>query len=416
MSKFILREYIRESKIQIKNYIIEIVGIIIICLGLLRFAARWREQNDILLKNNITIIWYMVCFICLLFIFFRTSPIFVIKPASFQFFFNSPFIKYALILAVLKTAIIRLIVSVLIGLFLLEWDILLDFCISIFYLLIYLMLIVFIEWMKFNEKNIGIILLQYVCSSIFFILSQCKSHGIGIILVIWFGVVVLITIKSSIKWDKYYNAIFYIEKVNSAGRYRNIAAMQQIVSEKTALQEHYIYIYDLPLNQKNALLCKAFIENIRTGKNTIIVLGVLLLGAIVITKTTFLADMPLIGNPYVARIIGMFIFATFVANIKEMYAKQILSIFEKHKKGFFIPYSFSRVIFSYALICFGFISIVIIPYCLIMMVKIREILILITVIWISIALFFTFMRWPRLFKYCNFLTNILIFVFSGLIF
>lgn len=321
-----------------------------------------------------------------------------------------------MLLAVLKTVCVRAVISMALASVLYRKDILGNL-LPLLCIFTYLILIACVQWQKFNGRHPVILCGIYLCSSgLFLWIQQMENPAFVIVMLLWLVLVGIYTCRTDIKWGKYFAALSYMEKVNFAGRHRNTAAMQQLAAEHSARKEHYIYLYSLPLCRRTALICKAFIETIRTGKNVILVMAFLLFCSVILTKTMVFADVPLLGDPYAARLIAMFIFSTFIANIKEVYARQILSITEKHKKGFFIPYSFTEIVASYALVCYMSMVMLVVPFGMIMEAGCKNILLFLMVLLAVMLLFFSAMRRERMLRLCNILTNIVIFACSGMLF
>jgi hypothetical protein len=222
--------------------------------------------------------------------------------------------------------------------------------------------------------------------------------------------------RVKLDWGKYYDDCIYVNKIEHASRHRNMAEMQQLTVEHMARKRHSIRIYDLPLKRKNALVCKAVIESFRMNKQLMLILSFLLIFAALLHRTSIFNSIPLIGEPNIARIIGMLSMGTFWANMRELYSKQILSICDKHNKGFFIPFKITNIVFSYAVVCCAVTIPITVILCLIFDPGLVRSLFLIALINFIMAISFYLQSRKRITRLVTIITNLILFAGSGLLY
>lgn len=195
-----------------------------------------------------------------------------------------------------------------------------------------------------------------------------------------------------------------------------MAEMHQIVAEHLAKKKHHIRIYHLPLKKNNALLCKALIESFRMSKSGLAFLGFLLVFAVLLNKTAVFASIPIIGEPQLAPFLGMFAIGTFFANVKQIYSKQIASIHEKHKLGLFVPYTFQKIVSSYATVCCGFTTLIIIALCIIFRPGVIKSMIVLVIFNLIMVLSFLLLSKKKVSGLMDIIANLVFLFSSGLLF
>jgi uncharacterized membrane protein len=275
----------------------------------------------------------------------------------------------------------------------------------------------FMRWLKYNRHPVMGILAFYLCSSLLFVLAFCYATiPVSMLLVAVCVCILCYTGKAKIHWDKYYEDAVYTAKLNHASRSNNLAEMQQIAADHIAKKSHCIRIYHFPLSRKNALFFKALIETFRMSKQVLILLGLLLVFAVLINRTTLCAGIPLLDNPSFSRIVGMCSVGTFCANVKQLYAKQIAALYEKHTLGLFVPYGYKTIVYCYGLVCCFSTTFVLAILCGILLPGWMRSAFVILLCNLVMVVSFLVLKKSRANRYVDFLLNLLFILGSGLLF
>lgn len=116
MIRFLLMESIREWKILIKNYLLEMIGLIIffaVFLQTVKTIIRTIYASDVSLSDNLLMVSIIICIIQLLSIISQRNLVFEIHPAALHYFFNSPQLNLVKKIAFIKKIIGKLVLAFL---------------------------------------------------------------------------------------------------------------------------------------------------------------------------------------------------------------------------------------------------------------------------------------------------------------
>jgi len=416
MYKYLIRQSLRELKVQFQNYFFLGLGLIIgAALFLYSFIMAIHTSSfpfaDSLVFSG------GICVAQLFSILFQKSLVFAMHPAAMHFFFNSEKLENIKTILFCKKIISKLVLSLLICLAILNFKLSINLWIKTFVLCTYFIICAFIRWFKYNRYRFDIIVVFYLFSSVLFLLA---FSGTIIEATIPLFIFLIFTVyyngKIKVDWGRYYEDALYQHRISSASRHKNLAEMHQIVAEHLARKKHRIRIYHLPLKKNNALLCKALIESLRMSKRGLALLGFLLVFAVLLNKTTIFAGIPIIGEPLLAPFLGMFAIGTFFANVKQIYSKQIASLYQKHKLGFFIPHTFMKIVSSYATVCCGFTTLIITVLCIIFRPGMIKSMIMLVIFNLIMVLSFLLLSKKRVSGLIDIVANLVFLFSSGLLF
>jgi len=170
-----------------------------------------------------------------------------------------------------------------------------------------------------------------------------------VFLLIQLTILICSSIHSQLKkpdWGRYLKDMTYLAYVNNASANKDMAMMQQIVTEMIAEKKRYIFLEAFPLNHKNAIFFKAVIETIRMEKKLLLVLAAMVL-LILSLRTLEILPQFSIGDVNLGHILSAS-FVTALRNyIHDPFHRNIASIFEKHRSGFILPYPDRKIVASY---------------------------------------------------------------------
>lgn len=352
MFAILFLETIRSGKALLKNYTAVIIGLIFTCMICLSFFENHINFLSGFLSSNIL---YLACLIVLVEFFLilhQKKPIVIIKPALFHLAFNSPNFKKVKCYMVMKKLLLNVIFMVLIYLFLFGCTINLQSLKTTLLIISYLLICTLIKWFKYNQFNIIITSILYLSTSVFFLYSiTCNNVIILSMYLLLCLTSLFFANKVTVNWGKYFDDIVYAEKIDAAGRHLNIAEITQITNETMAKGNTIIKIYTLPMNKKNAIVCKAIIEFLRTGKKLFIIWAILLIIALALVKIPINLTNSFINTSHLFPMISSVMISGFFVNIIKQCNTQFQSVVDKHKRGFFIPFDYKRIMLSYLFVC-----------------------------------------------------------------
>ena len=365
MYKYVFRQYIRGRKALIKNYYAVGTAVLSVLAFFVYTIITGIQNSDITPEDNIIAICFTACAVQLLCIVFQKTPVFMFHPAIMIHTFNTERFRSMKAFLFLKKIVTKLLISAALCLFVYSFKLSAMFFMSTAVFCSYFLSCSLLRWAKCNGK-MAVSLCFYAACSLAFVLSFSFTLFFAIALFALLGAIVIFVSRVDIDWGGYYEDILYRARINHASNHNNIAEMQQITTEHVANQKHMLKLYHLPIKKSNAILCKAIIETFRMSKQVIIVFVMVLAFAIILNVTNFFWSIPVIGDPASAKIIGAFCISIFTINLKEIYSKQIRSLWDKHRNGLFIPYKSRAVVFSYAFICCVIVTIVNVACCFIL--------------------------------------------------
>ncbi len=416
--KYSCIEALRELKILFKNHFWALLGVSIFIIYILRNIYLGLIAQGISLLPYRVPVGIFILFIQLFLFLFRKKSIFFIVPAAIVWFSNTSGIKSVLATAVFMKSISTIFIGAIISLFIHNFEITNTFLFNFLSISLLFLIVNFLAWFKFNHQNKIFLSILFGTASLLFLLSFAFGYYLSIIgslFLLGFSIYGSLRIFK-IDWTSLYDDVFYSYRVDNAARQQNIAEMHQIIAEHSSRQKHFLRLSQFPLNHNNALFFKAFIETTRIDKQLILILIGFLVFSVVINRTSIFSSLPFFGEPKIARIVGILSTSAFLANLKQLYSKQILSILEKHKSGLFIPYSFMAIVINYSSIG-TIISIVCTTILGILLnTKILPLTYTLLLIMISNLAFFYSLSKGRLNFFVNLISNVILFIAATFIF
>jgi len=414
--EYLFKQSFRAIKIQLKNYFTVILGIIFVSAVFLHSIITGIYESSFTLSENLFLVSLAISILQLFIVLSRKTLVFAMHPAAIHYFYNTKEINRVKAILITQKIIKNIILSLAICLFIFNFRFSLNLFTATIILFAYAMTGSFIRWLKYIQNKPLVLTGFYIGSSALFILSFSNYYIMAVIpLYILLILLIIYCERVKMDWGKYYDDALYANRINSSGRHRNIAEMQQITAEHIAKRKHSIKIYDLPLNRKSAMICKAMIETLRMSKQVAGVLALILVFAVLLNKTSLFSHMPLVGNPNISNAICIFAIGAFLANLREIYFKQISSVYDKHLKGFFIPYSYSNIVFSYGIVCSIITTLSMTVLCFVLTTGLVKGLFILLII--NLAMFLSFLLQPKQQKNgaITIITNI-VFILSARLF
>jgi len=148
--------------------------------------------------------------------------------------------------------------------------------------------------------------------------------------------------KTKILWDKYYRDCSFITENMAAAAKKDMAKMLEILNKVNAAKRPAfpnIFVKIRP-SKKTVLIIKSFLGLVRTGSQTIKFQLVVFAAAIILKNLAF------IMNPLLNKFLTAVILGSFYANLAELFRRQTVSVIDKKKKGFFLPYTEKEVLLN----------------------------------------------------------------------
>jgi hypothetical protein len=419
MYRYLFRQSFRAFKAQAKNYFAVIIGLAVFLAFFLGSAISAIYASGFSLSDNLLAAGAAICAVQLFALAFRKTLVFSMHPAAIHFFYNSKKLNSAKAMLVAKKMATTAFFSFMACLVVYNFRLLSrELYFAALILWIYALACSFARWLIYAGRSAAIVASLYALASALFILAFSGAAAMaGALLLFLLAAAVCrdASCKAGLDWGKYYDDCAYANKIESAIRNRNMAEMQQLAAERAARKKHSIKIYDLPLSRGNALICKAAIETLRTSWQMMAVLGAALIFAALLIKTPIFRAIPMIGEPNISRVVGMLLMGTFWTNLREIYSKQIASVCDKHARGFFIPFTFRRIVFSYAIVCCSATTLAMAALCLVFAPGLAKSLIAIVGFNLLMALAFLFQSQKRAGKLITVAINLLLVAGSGLL-
>ena len=416
--KYSFIEALREFKILVKNHFWALLGMLVFSIYILRNMYIGLIARGVSLLPYRVPIGILFLLVAIFLILFRKKSIFFIVPASIIWFSNTRGIKSVLATAVfMKSASTFFLVAIL-SLFIHNFELTGTFWLDFLSMSFFFMSINLLFWFKYNRYKKISLLIPLSINSALFLLSFAFGYYLSIIgsLFVFVFLIYYSFWGLKIDWMRLYDDVFYSYRVDNAARRQNLAEMQQIIAEQSSRQKHVLRLSQFPLDHNNALFFKALIETTRIDKQLILIFMGFMMFSVVINRTSILSSVPFLGEPVIAKVIGVFSTSTFLAILKQLYSKQILSILDKHKSGLFIPYSFPTIVFNY-----GSIGIIVSMICvailgLLLNTSIVPIIYALLLLMISNLAYFYSLSKGKVNFFFTLITNTMIFIVAAFIF
>jgi len=152
--------------------------------------------------------------------------------------------------------------------------------------------------------------------------------------------------RTKILWDKYYRDCSFIYENMAAAAKKDMARMLEIVNKINALKKplfQSIFIKTQP-SPKIVLILKSFLGLVRTNIQTVKFQLAVFVAAIILKNLAF------VMNPLLNKFLPAIILGVFYANYGELFRRQMLSVIDKKKKGFFLPFTDEEILRGYSVL------------------------------------------------------------------
>ncbi|WP_028518208.1 hypothetical protein [Ruminococcus flavefaciens] len=354
MFRFLFVEQLRGWKALIKNSYLIIIGIIISFVIVVSFVGNKLLSIRTAVNDHFVFVYAALIFLSLLNIFFKDSPGVTIKPALFHYMFNSVEFKkvkrYMVFKALLKDIIIAMIIGFLFGGF--------SICTlkKIAFFIVFFVSCSAIKWLQYNRFDIiKSILLFTAASTVLYLSESIVLLPVGMILCCF---ICYLAIKIKPDWGKYNDSIILSERIDAAGRHMRLAEMTQISTEKAAKGKNYFKLTSLSMNKKNAVICKASIGSLRAFKKLVLFWGIMAAVSILIVKVPYITENIFYGHKNISFLISAYILSGLYIGVIRSINDQFRSFVDKHKNGFFVPYSHKKIMTDYLKVCIALMTVI----------------------------------------------------------
>ena len=350
MFKYLFLEEIRAMKALLKNYLLVVLGILsVIVVGM---SMIWDKLMLVrmVINSNISYAILALILIQFKFVFMNDKSGIRIKPALFHYSFNSKRFtdvrKYMTSKMLIKDLIISALISLVIG------GTVGTVIKHIAFFSAYLISTSSVRWLRYNHFKLKYCIPIFVLASGFVWLLTIPRWYIMLLMeIIICFFVFFLALKIRPDWGKYNDEIIWIEKIDSAGRHMRIAEMTYITNANLAKEKRIIKLSSFRLSQKNAIMSKAVIESLRSFKRMIILYVLMISAVVALIKVPYITEKIFFGHHYIAIMVSSYIYSGICINMIRTFCDSYIVLMEKHKKGFFVPYSRKRIMTEYLKLC-----------------------------------------------------------------
>jgi hypothetical protein len=210
---------------------------------------------------------------------------------------------------------------------------------------LYLFLNSLIAWIYYNSQSVS---QKIYVVAIFLFISGLLIYNTVISLYILTVLTVFAAIRAyrtKILWNKYYRDCSFIYENMAAAAKKDMVRMMETVNKLNLSKKpvfHSIFSRTPP-SKKTALIMKSFLGVVRTNIQTVKFLFIIFAAGIILNNFVFM-------TPGLNRFLSAIALGSFYANLAELFRKQIVSIIDKKKRGFYIPYTDIEILLSYSVL------------------------------------------------------------------
>lgn len=349
MIKYLVIQKLRAAKILLKNYAGGTIALLITACISIAYTWNLVSVNAEVIRNHTREFLIGICLIQTAVILFQKRLVIRIHPASIRFFYNSDEFIRIVRFEILKKIVIKIPIAavlayVLAGLRLTAQSVWLGLL-----LLIFLSEGSMITWMKYNRMNPVIWLGCYAISGAGLIMAS--ENGLWIWVMCAGLIAVLICGKKMTQVDmgRYYDDALSEERTDCAGRYADMAQMQQIMAEQKANKRYKLKFDRLLEKREHTLLWKVITELYRSSSGVKILLIAPALFAVLINRTNVATSIPFLEYPAIAEIVGVFCYTLALSSLRGQITVQANKFQTKHRLGMFVPWSEKKIFETYGL-------------------------------------------------------------------
>ena len=318
----------------------------IICFSI-SYIFNFVLFNALLIQTYTRELFASICVIQAFIILFQKRLVIRIHPASIHYFYNTDVflkaVKVEMFQKIISKALMAFLISLIIS----------GLQMKIRTVWLWLQLLIFfiegslITWLKYKRQNMASLVGIYIISSIAFVFSLEHKICISVLCLL---VIILLLWSREIGLNgigEYYNKAIFEERIDCAGRYANMAEMQQVTAEQKATK-HYGIKFDILLRkQKNALLWKVITELYRCSMGVKLLLAMLLITAVFINKTDIVTHIFLVNSQMIEKLMGIICYTLTLSTLRGTITVQTNKFLVKHRIGFFVPYSEKKIVNTY---------------------------------------------------------------------
>lgn len=216
MYKYLIRQSLRELKVQVKNYFFLGLGLIVGAALFLHSFMTAIHTSSFPFADSL-VFSSGICVAQLFSILFQKSLVFAMHPAAMHFFFNSEKLNNIKTMLFFKKIIAKLVLSLLICLAILNFKVSINLWIKTFILCTYFLICAFIRWFRYNRHRLAIVAAFYLFSSVLFALAFSGTIiAASIPLFILLVFTVYYNGKIKVDWGRYYEDAVYLHRISSA--------------------------------------------------------------------------------------------------------------------------------------------------------------------------------------------------------
>ena len=346
MLKYIAIQYFRENKGFLKNYGLFYVAFVAIAvLGLAFLVDMGLDPYMYVVQISI-----VICALGMYYVFLGKYCNLRMHPATFHFTFNTRRFFTAKLISVAGAFFSMMLLSALLILAVnianltdIDWL----FCASI---TVFLSSCWLLKWIKYKSDSVMsmiVVFAEFLLSCFSFIMVVMTGDVVYLIAQSLIMVVALVhNCLQKADWGQYLKDITYLAYINHAASEKDMALMQQIVTERIAETKRFIFLCTFPLVKGNAVFYKAVIEAIRVSKVILLIQVALILLGLSIRNFELFSNFAILEIDFGHMLSALFV-NSFLIFINQTFCRNLTSIFDKHRRGFNLPYSDTEIIRNY---------------------------------------------------------------------
>lgn len=397
MFRYLFVEQLRGWKALIKNSYVIMIGIIISFIMAVSLVENKIVSIRTAVNDHFTFVSLAFILLGLLHIFFKDNPGVTIKPALFHYLFNSAEFKkvkwYMALKVLLKDIIIAMIVGFGLGGFSLYAVKMITF------LIVFFVSVSAIKWLQYNHfDTIKSIFLFAAASTVLYLSERLVLLPVGMVLCCF---IYYLAVKIKPDWGKFNDSIIIAERIDAAGRHMRIAEMTQISTENAAKGKNHFKLTSLHMNNKNAVICKASIGSLRAFKKLVLFWVIMAAVSILLIKVPYITENIFFGHKNLSFLVSAYVLSGLYIGVIRSMNDQFRSFTDKHKNGFFVPYSHKKIRTDYLVVCITLMTVISVIIGAVLSLGIEEILLSAILVAVASLLLFYIMENKKISKYCN---------------
>lgn len=356
MFRYLWLQSIREKKSLLKHYFPVVIALLLgFAFGYDYYVQKAGTTLEFLLQNRGALLGYAALAI-LFYLFLSKQMVFYVHPATIHNLHTTKLWRRVWTLAIACKLAANLAVSLFSVAPVLWHSSLPSQAFWILAVWMFLSVIVLAKWMLYIRKHrlFALVLLSFcsLCLSAAILDFPLWKHGIvrlslSAAFVLAFVSLLAVAITAKFEIGRYYESALRKWEIDKAVFQRDLAEMQRMQAEFSANSKRRFRLDRIRLTRRNALFFKALTETIAMSRGVFLIIAFMSVLAVLSAKVD---GLPILSNPGMRQYFSVFVLATSVSNLGELFVKQFKGIMKKHREGFFIPYPRREIIRSYAAI------------------------------------------------------------------